>query len=111
MTKVGMTQSLQGPIAGHAEQTRFSLHAQRILSHRLPPALVSSCYVLVQRKTLREPEGTVLALAPGHHDTQDEDDQKKDGSCHQQWQQWHALLWGLQRLSCRKEAAHEPSAT
>lgn len=88
----------------------FLLHAQCILSHRLPPALVASSYVLVQGETLREPEGAVLSLAPGNHDTQDEDDQQKEGPCHQQRQQGHTLLWGLQRLSCGMEAAGEPSA-
>lgn len=110
MTEVGMIQSLQGPIVGAIEQMRFLLHAQCILSHRLPPALVASSYVLVQCKTLREPEGAVLSLAPGNHDTQDEDDQEKDGPCHQQWQQRHALLWWFQWLSCGMEAAaDEPS--
>lgn len=47
MTEVGMIQSLQGLVVGDIEQTRFLLHAQCILSHRLPPALVASCYVLV----------------------------------------------------------------
>lgn len=88
----------------------FLLHAQCILSHRLPPALVASSYVLVQGETLREPEGAVLSLAPGNHDTQDEDDQQEEGPCHQQRQQGHTLLWGLQRLSCGMEAAGEPSA-
>lgn len=52
----------------------------------------------------------MLSLAPGNHDTQDEDDQQKDSPCHQQRQQWHALLWRLQGLSCRIKAAGEPSA-
>ena len=63
-----------------------SLHAQSVLAHGFPPALVASCSILVQRETLGEPEGAVLTLAAGHHDAQDEDDQQEDGARSQQGQ-------------------------
>lgn len=64
---------------------------------------MASSHILVQRKALREPEGAVFTLAPGHHDAQDENDQQEDGAGGQQRQQWHTWLWQLQRLPCRQE--------
>lgn len=93
----------KAPTVRDRERTGSSLHAQRILAHRLPPALVTSSHVLVQRKALGEPEGAVLTLAPGHHDHQDKDDQQKDRAGSQQRQQRHTRLQRLQRLSCRQE--------
>ena len=61
-----------------------SLHAQRVLAHGFPPALVSHGHILVQRKALGEPEGAVLTLAAGHHDAEDQEDQKEDAAGRQQ---------------------------
>lgn len=67
------------------EPVSHSLHAQRVLAHRLPAVLVAAG-LLLEEEALGEPKGAVLSLAAGDQHAQREDDQQEGDGDHYQHQ-------------------------